>query len=214
MFVQTRDFELGKVFNQIPKPGETVPGGSTITVEIAVAPILPPVPSLVGLTEEAARQEAWDGRERYGDHGSMLGSGGLGGHLLVAVPESARGGGLVSLQGRFGYDIESVSGLELRAGLDIFLGSASGFALTGGAAYLASPFQDTPIFVGGAVELGYYQALSGNRVPSLLVRASALGTWRMSDDLYLEVALPELTALSANGGALSIGTSVRVGSRF
>lgn len=61
VFVQTRDFELGKVFNQIPKPGETVPGGSTITVEIAVAPILPPVPSLVGLTEEAARQLLIDG---------------------------------------------------------------------------------------------------------------------------------------------------------
>jgi len=54
VFVQTRDFELGKVFNQIPKPGEIVPGGSTITVEIAVEPILPPMPALVGLTEEAA----------------------------------------------------------------------------------------------------------------------------------------------------------------
>ena len=54
VFVQTRDFEFGKVFNQIPIPGEIVPGGSTITVEIAVEPILPPVPPLVGLTEQEA----------------------------------------------------------------------------------------------------------------------------------------------------------------
>lgn len=54
VFVQTRDFEVGKVFNQIPQAGQIVPGGSVITVEIAVEPILPPVPSLIGLTETAA----------------------------------------------------------------------------------------------------------------------------------------------------------------
>ena len=54
VFVQTRDFEIGKVFNQIPQPGQIVPGGSVITVEIAVEPILPPVPSLIGLDEATA----------------------------------------------------------------------------------------------------------------------------------------------------------------
>jgi len=54
VFVQTRDFEIGKVFNQIPQPGQVVPGGSVITVEVAVEPILPPVPSLIGLDEATA----------------------------------------------------------------------------------------------------------------------------------------------------------------
>ena len=54
VFVQTRDFEVGKVFNQIPQPGQIVPGGSVITVEIAVEPILPPVPSVIGLDEATA----------------------------------------------------------------------------------------------------------------------------------------------------------------
>lgn len=54
VFVQTRDFEVGKVFNQIPRAGQIVPGGSVITVEIAVEPILPPVPSLIGLDEATA----------------------------------------------------------------------------------------------------------------------------------------------------------------
>jgi len=62
IFVQTRDYEFGKVFNQIPAPGEIVPGGSTITVEIAVEPILPPVPPLIGLTEAAAVQVLDDAR--------------------------------------------------------------------------------------------------------------------------------------------------------
>ncbi len=56
VFVQTRDFEIGKVFNQIPQPGQLVPGGSVITVEVAVEPILPPVPSLIGLNEATAVQ--------------------------------------------------------------------------------------------------------------------------------------------------------------
>ena len=60
VFVQTRDFEVGKVFNQIPQPGQIVPGGSVITVEIAVEPILPPVPSLIGLDEATAVQVLTD----------------------------------------------------------------------------------------------------------------------------------------------------------
>ncbi len=60
VFVQTRSFEIGKVFNQIPQPGQIVPGGSVITVEIAVEPILPPVPSLIGLDEASAVQVLTD----------------------------------------------------------------------------------------------------------------------------------------------------------
>jgi hypothetical protein len=64
------------------------------------------------------------------------------------------------------------------------------------------------------LEVGYYQALTGNRVPSLLVRASGVGSWRVGEELFLEASLPEITVLTANGGALAIGASVRVGTRF
>ena len=55
--VETRDFEPGRVFNQVPAAGQIVPGGSTITLEIAVEPELLPVPSVIGLTEAEARQQ-------------------------------------------------------------------------------------------------------------------------------------------------------------
>lgn len=164
------------------------------------------------LAEESAR--TWDERERYGEGGRMMGAGGVAGTALVAVPEAASGGGLVSIQGRFGYGLESVPGLELRAGLDVTFGAASGFALTGGAVYLTSPFEETPIFLGGGLEVGYYQALTGNRVPSLIVRASGVGSWRVGENIFLEASLPEITVLTANGGALAIGASLRVGTRF
>ncbi len=54
--VETNDFEAGKVFNQVPAPNTIVPGGSTITVEIAVTPPILPVPSVIGLTESEAKQ--------------------------------------------------------------------------------------------------------------------------------------------------------------
>lgn len=55
--VATRDFEPGRVFNQVPGAGQIVPGGSTITLEIAVEPELLPVPAVIGLSESEAKQQ-------------------------------------------------------------------------------------------------------------------------------------------------------------
>ncbi|MEM9522211.1 MAG: transglycosylase domain-containing protein [Actinomycetota bacterium] len=55
--VETRNHEAGKVFNQVPAAGQIVPGGSTITLEIAVEPELLAVPSVIGLSEAEAKQQ-------------------------------------------------------------------------------------------------------------------------------------------------------------
>ncbi|MEM9468108.1 MAG: transglycosylase domain-containing protein [Actinomycetota bacterium] len=55
--VETRDHTPGRIFNQVPPAGQLVPGGSLITVEVAVAPELFPVPGVIGLSEALARQQ-------------------------------------------------------------------------------------------------------------------------------------------------------------
>ncbi len=54
--IETRDHEPGTIFNQVPAAESIVPGGSTITVEIAIEPEILPVPSVIGLTEAEAKQ--------------------------------------------------------------------------------------------------------------------------------------------------------------
>ena len=59
----TRDFEPGRAFNQVPGAGQIVPGGSTITLEIAVEPELLPVRSHRAERVEAKQQLAAAGYE-------------------------------------------------------------------------------------------------------------------------------------------------------
>lgn len=164
--------------------------------------------------EERAAQERADfeGRERYGAGRPMLFEVGLGVHPLLRTGSSGTGGTLGTFEAIFGYAIGD-TGLELRAGLDVVFGAAGGFALHGGAAYLASPFT-APLHLGAAVDLGFFHGLTGNRVPSFMARAGALVVYHATTALYLEAQLPEITVLSANGGAVSLGLSVRAGTRF
>jgi len=174
--------------------------------------------------EERAQQEAnrarqeeerqWNERSRYGDSEAMMMGVGLSGMALVAVPEEASGGGLVALQGRFGYALEAVAGLELRAGLDIVFGAASAFSISGGAAYLYSPFTGTPIHVGGSASLGYFQGISGGRTASFMTRISGLGVWELGSNSAVELVVPELTVLSSGGGTLAVGGGLRYLHRF
>ena len=82
-----------------------------------------------------------------------------------------------------------------------------------GAAYLASPFT-TPIHLGATVEVGVLGVVTGNRSASFSARASALVAWNFVGSWYLEASLPELQYLTASGGALALGASVRLGTRF
>lgn len=171
--------------------------------------------------EERARREAdeaaraWDERERYDGAGHpILIQLGLGFRPILATGQSnADGGVLGAIEGRVGYALSSLPGLELRGGLDIVFGASSAFALHGGAVYLASPWVH-PVHVGGGAEIGLFQAISGNRVPSFMFRASGVVSWHPTGNLYLEAAVPELMVLSANGGAVTFGMSVRLGVRL
>jgi len=57
--IETNEFAPGTIVNQAPAPGELVPGGATVTVEVAVLPPPPPaeiIPDVIGLTEAEAKQ--------------------------------------------------------------------------------------------------------------------------------------------------------------
>jgi hypothetical protein len=71
-----------------------------------------------------------------------------------------------------------------------------------------------PLQLGAGVDLGFFHGLTGNRVPSFMVRAGALVAYHATRSLYLEAQLPEITVLSANGGAVSLGFSIRAGTHF
>ena len=54
--VETLNHQAGQVFNQVPLAGLIVPGGTTITVEIAIELVTSAVPTVIGLTEAEAKQ--------------------------------------------------------------------------------------------------------------------------------------------------------------
>jgi serine/threonine-protein kinase len=53
--IETRGYTPELIIRQSPKAGEIVPGGSIITIEVAVPPEVFPVPPVVGLSEAEAR---------------------------------------------------------------------------------------------------------------------------------------------------------------
>jgi len=172
--------------------------------------------------EEARRrrQQEWAERERYGQRAPWMFSVGLDlrpliAHREIIIDGQDRGGGVLGgFSLRLGHSFGGLPGFELRGAFDIVTGASSGFVLAGGAVYLASPFRNAPVFIGGGIETGLFQFLSGNTVPSFMVRASPVIVWRATDNIYVEGALPELMLLTANGGAASLGLSVRAGLRF
>lgn len=57
--IETNEFAAGTIVNQAPAPLELVPGGASVTVEIAILPNDPltePVPEVINLTEAEAKQ--------------------------------------------------------------------------------------------------------------------------------------------------------------
>lgn len=163
---------------------------------------------------EAAAAEAFESRDRYGVADGLTSvMVGLGVRPLLVTGDQGRGGTLGTFEIRAGRGFEAVPGLELRGGLDLVFGNASGFTIQVGGAYLASPFA-FPLHIGGSAEIGLLQTLSGGRSTALLGRVSAVASYNITGAIYAEASLPELMYLSAGGGALSIGVSLRAGARF
>lgn len=123
------------------------------------------------------------------------------------------GGVLYGISLRGGRAVRRVPGLEVRTTLDIVNGASGGFALSVGSTYLANLFK-RPIFVGGEANLGFYKGITGNHDVVFMGRLSPVIAWRPTGRLYLEAALPELMYLGEEGGALSLGMSLRAGVRF
>ncbi len=55
---ETDEHPAGTIFVQVPSAGTQVPGGTLLTVEVAVAPPAADVPNVIGLTEAEAKQTA------------------------------------------------------------------------------------------------------------------------------------------------------------
>lgn len=161
------------------------------------------------------RREAWESRERYGQRGGpwML-QAGVGIWPLIAHDSTRDGGALWAIELRGGRAIEALPGLEIRAGLDIMSGASSGFALYGGAVLLMTFWKDAPVFLGPQMDIGYHQTLTGNRVPSLMMRASGTAVWRIQEHVFVEASVPEILALTGHGGVVGLGFSLRGGYRF
>lgn len=163
---------------------------------------------------EADAQQAYENRDRYGvaDGASMV-SAGFGVLGLVKTGDGGNGGALGSLELNYGRGFESIPGLELRAGLDIFFGAAGAFDIHVGAAYMLSLFT-FPIHLGGSVEGGLFMPVTGQRKPGGMVRVNLLASVNITGSLYAELAVPAFTWVSNNDGAIGLGASLRLGARF
>ncbi|RLB56080.1 MAG: hypothetical protein DRJ42_04265 [Deltaproteobacteria bacterium] len=162
---------------------------------------------------EAERQATWEGREQYGQRSTpWMISAGLDLRPIVATPAGGSGGMLWGLSGTVGRTFEGLDGFELRATIGGFGGSASGLTLSGGGAYLHSFFQNVPLFIGLALEVGLFQQLTGNKSASFMLRVAPTISWRFTGDVSLEAAVLEVQYMSI--GAATLGGSLKLAYRF
>ena len=163
---------------------------------------------------EAREREAWANRERYGvGPRPWIVLAGLDVRSLLAHPSERSGGFFGGVELRGGYAIPGVPGLEARAGIDVIFGAISAFTVTVGGVFLASPFSQ-PIFIGGGGDLGLFVGTTGARAVGFTARGGPMISWRGGPRFYVEGTVPELTYITASGGALAIGLSARAGVRF
>lgn len=163
---------------------------------------------------EANAEQAFENRDRYGvADGLTLVEVGVGFRPLLSTGGGGNGGSLGSIELKVGRGFTGLPGFEVRGGLDIMFGAASAVTLHAGAAYLLSPIT-APLHIGGTVEVGLFQATSGDRGPGFMVRASALVTYNLTGALYVEGSLPEFMYITNGGGAIALGVSARLGLRF
>lgn len=185
--------------------------------------------------EEAARREAeeraqrereaWDSRPTYGSDGEwVLMVGGAASYAFLFSPSPViregmlagttqdRGFGLI--QARVGHAFPGTDGLEIRGGVDVFLGSAAGMMIVVGGVWQFTPFVGVPIHFGPTIELGASFAFTGSQNAGFVVRAGAVASWTPTPHLQIEFAVPELGVMTNGSGAFLTGAALRVGYRF
>jgi hypothetical protein len=163
----------------------------------------------------ATEEERWNARPVYGSDGAWMVLGGVQGGGFAAFSRACARcepvGGLATVNVRIARLL--IEGLELRGGADLMLGAITALDLQVGAAYLFSPFAE-PIYLGASAEVGVSFLFTGPRDVGFLFRVNALLGWRPTQNVYLEVALPEIGVMTNGENALLFGASVRVGYRF
>lgn len=157
---------------------------------------------------------------RYGENAAMV-SFGVGPAFLVARPDPGNrpadaqtGAAMALLSLRGGFALASVRGLELRGGLDFYVGDVNAFAISAGAAYLLRPAASLPLDIGAAAEIGLFHGLTGGEPTLFQVRAEAVVTYALAREVQLELAPVSLTGLLGSPSALALGASARFAVRF
>jgi len=164
--------------------------------------------------EEAAARDRAERAAPYASDGQWMLSFGLAARPILSGPQRALGGTLGGAEAVAGLHLDGVPGLELRAGAEVTFGAANGFALTGGAVYLFQPFRKVPFFVGPGADIGWFQGTSGDRGAALLLRAKPVLVYRLTQGLFVEADLPEISWNSTDGGSTILGFAARIGTRF
>ncbi len=137
-------------------------------------------------------------------------TGGVAWRPILRHDPRARGGSLAAGALRVGLGRRlAPRSMHWRAGLDLALGDSNGFTLVVGGLY--DVLSVGPVVLGALGEIGLHKATTGNDVWQAMGRVGAVGRLPIGSRLFLEATLPELTWLSANGGGLLLGGSVRLG---
>lgn len=175
--------------------------------------------------EEAAQRarEAWAGRATYGSDGEwvlLVGGAASYAYLFSPAPvirdarldRTTHDAGFGRIEARLGRAFAGTDGLELRGGIDVFLGASGGMNVVLGAVWQFTPLIDVPIHIGPTIELGGSFSFTGSQNAGLVARAGMVASWTPLEHLQLEIALPEI-GVQTNAGFV-IGAALRAGYRF
>lgn len=175
--------------------------------------------------EEAAQRarDAWTNRATYGSDGEwvVLVGGGASYAYLFTPARVIRDAMLIGtttdagfglIEARLGRAFPGTDGLELRGGIDVFLGASGGMNVVLGAVWQLTPLAGVPIHLGPSIELGGSFSFTGGQNAGFVARASMVASWTPTPHFQLEVALPEL-GVQTNAG-LVLGAALRAGYRF
>jgi hypothetical protein len=140
---------------------------------------------------------------------------GIGALAAVKRAENARGSATAGvLTASFGYAIEHVRGLELRAELTAGLLGPQSFTGDAGARFMLPLVRRARIFVGPEIGLGAFFALGGDRAARLLVRGALPIAWAPDERWQIEL-VPEVDYAGGGTSALFLaGASARAVYRF
>ena len=192
----------------IPAPNPAPPAPSQTTTA-------PPVPPAVVTPPPIAPPSNEEAPLAYAEKHPVAAGVGLGVLVAVKRAENARGSSAAGeLNASFGYAIESVRGLEIRAGFAAGVVGPESIALDAGARFVLPIAARARIFAGPEAGIGGFFTLGGDQKARVLLRGALPIVWGATPQVQLEL-VPEIDY--AGGGTTSLflaGGSVRGVYRF